>query len=88
PPNVTFKWRHWGHFNGEYKDYAPTGETIEIIGMSIAKVSDDLKIISLEHYFDNSLFLEKLTSGGKQTIAENQKSACPFSSWFKKSHKS
>ncbi|MHC5832047.1 MAG: SnoaL-like polyketide cyclase, partial [Nostoc sp.] len=64
------------------------GETIEIIGMSIAKVSDDLKIISLEHYFDNSLFLEKLTSGGKQTNAETQKSGCPFSSWFKKSHKS
>jgi SnoaL-like polyketide cyclase len=80
PPNVTFKWRHWGHFNGEYKDYAPTGETVEIIGMSIAKVTDDLKIVSLEHYFDNSRFLEKLTSGGKQTNAENQKSACPFSS--------
>jgi hypothetical protein len=79
PPNVTFKWRHWGHFNGEYKDYAPTGETVEIIGMSIAKVTDDLKIVSLEHYFDNSRFLEKLTSGGKQTNAENQKSACPFS---------
>ncbi|MEH2425778.1 MAG: SnoaL-like polyketide cyclase [Nostoc sp.] len=87
PPNVTFKWRHWGHFNGEYKDHAATGETIEIIGMSIAKVSDDLKIVSLEHYFDNSLFLEKLTSGGK-TNAENQQSACPFSSWFKKFHKS
>jgi SnoaL-like polyketide cyclase len=88
PPNVTFKWRHWGHFNGEYKGHAPTGETIEIIGMSIAKVTDDLKVISLEHYFDNNLFLEKLTSGGKQTKSGNQKSACPFSSWFKKSHKS
>ncbi|MEI1374360.1 SnoaL-like polyketide cyclase [Nostoc sp. UHCC 0926] len=88
PPNVTFKWRHWGHFNGEYKGHAPTGETIEIIGMSIAKVTDDLKVISLEHYFDNSLFLEKLTSGGKQTNAENQRSACPFSSLFKKFQKS
>jgi hypothetical protein len=87
PPNVTFKWRHWGHFNGQYKDYAPTGETVEIIGMSIAKVTDDLKIVSLEHYFDNSLFLTKLTSGGKQANADNQGSACPFS-WFKKFHKS
>jgi hypothetical protein len=88
PPNVTFKWRHWGHFNGEYKGHAPTGETIEIIGMSIAKVTDDLKVISLEHYFDNNLFLEKLTSGGKQTKAQKSASACPFSSWFKKSRKS
>ncbi|NJM19608.1 MAG: ester cyclase [Richelia sp. RM2_1_2] len=65
PPNVTFKWRHWGTFNGRYKDYAPTGEVVEIIGMSIARVTDDLKIINVEHYFDNSQFFAKLTSGGK-----------------------
>jgi hypothetical protein len=79
PPNVTFKWRHWGHFNGAYKNYAPTGETIEIIGMSVAKVTEDLKIISLEHYFDNTLFLDKLTSKG-----DSKGSGCPFGSWFKK----
>ena len=65
PPNVTFKWRHWGHFQGEYQGFAPTGETVEIIGMSIARVTDDLKIVSLEHYFDNTVFLDKLTAGGK-----------------------
>ncbi|WP_066384799.1 MULTISPECIES: SnoaL-like polyketide cyclase [unclassified Anabaena] len=84
PPVVTFKWRHWGHFQGSYKDYAPTGETVEIIGLSVAHVTDDLKIVSLEHYFDNTLFLEKLTAGGK-VAADNQGKGCPFSSWFKKS---
>lgn len=83
PPNVTFKWRHWGHFRGAYKDYAPTGETVEIIGMSVARVTDDLKILSLEHYFDNTLFLDKLTSQGKQT-SDSKGSGCPFGSWFKK----
>ncbi|MEL7035405.1 MAG: ester cyclase [Cyanobacteria bacterium J06592_8] len=67
PPNVTFKWRHWGTFNGAFKDHAPTGEVIEIVGMSIARVTEDLKIINLEHFFDNSAFLQKLTSNG-----------CPF----------
>lgn len=86
PPTVTFKWRHWGHFQGAYKDYAPTGETVEIIGLSIAHVTDDLKIISMEHYFDNTLFLEKLTGGGK-VASETQQKGCPFSSWFKKSPK-
>lgn len=62
PPNIAFKWRHWGEFNGTYKDYQPTGKTVEIIGMSIAQVTDDLKIISVEHYFDNDSFLNKLTS--------------------------
>lgn len=88
PPTVTFKWRHWGHFRGAYKDFAPTGELIEIIGMSIAKVTDDLKVISLEHYFDNNLFLEKLTAGGQLSRTENQGSGCPFSSWFQKIKKS
>lgn len=88
PPNVTFKWRHWGHFRGAYKDYVPTGETIEIVGMSVARVTDDLKIISVEHYFDNTLFLDKLTAGGKQTNSETTGSSCPFSSWFSKFRKS
>ncbi|KOP23254.1 SnoaL-like polyketide cyclase [Hapalosiphon sp. MRB220] len=63
PPNVTFKWRHWGTFSGSYKENAPTGETVEIVGMSIARVDDDLKILSLEHFFDNSSFLNKLATG-------------------------
>jgi hypothetical protein len=85
PPNVTFKWRHWGYFQGAYKDFASTGETVEIIGISVAHVTDNLKILSIEHYFDNNLFLEKLTAGGKLVNSENEKKAsgCPFSSWFK-----
>jgi hypothetical protein len=67
PPNVTFKWRHWGTFSGSYKDSASTGETVEIVGMSVARVTEDLKILSVEHYFDNSQFLKKLTVGKKQT---------------------
>ncbi|TFI54923.1 SnoaL-like polyketide cyclase [Mastigocladus laminosus UU774] len=72
PPNVTFKWRHWGTFSGSYKDYVPTGETIEIIGVSIARVTEDLKIESLEHYFDNTAFLQKLTAGGCPFHSQNQ----------------
>ncbi|AFY49521.1 SnoaL-like polyketide cyclase [Nostoc sp. PCC 7524] len=90
PPTVTFKWRHWGHFQGSYKDYAPTGETVEVIGLSVAHVTDDLKIISLEHYFDNTLFLEKLTAGGKvasEVASESKGKGCPFSFLFKKSSK-
>jgi hypothetical protein len=83
PPNVTFKWRHWGHFQGAYKDFAPTGKTVEIIGMSVARVTDDLKIVALEHYFDNTLFLDKLTAGGKMVNTENKGGGCPVSSWFK-----
>ncbi len=64
PPNVVFKWRHWGTFTGAYKEHQPTGETIEVIGLSIAKVTEDLKIESVEHFFDTNKFLTKLTSRG------------------------
>ena len=74
PPNVTFKWRHWGTFSGAFKDRTPTGETVEIVGVSIARVTDDLKIVSLEHFFDTNSFLEKLTAGEKLSTG------CPFHS--------
>jgi SnoaL-like polyketide cyclase len=79
PPNVTFKWRHWGTFTGAYKDFEPTGETIEVIGMSVARVSDDLKIESVEHYFDTNAFLEKLTSGQNKT-GDKLNTGCPIHS--------
>lgn len=62
PPNVVFKWRHWGTFQGEYKGHHPTGESIEVVGLSIAKVNDDLKIETVEHFFDTHKFLSKLTN--------------------------
>ena len=62
PPNVVFKWRHWGTFSGPYKGHQPTGETIEVVGLSIARVTEDLKIKSVEHFFDTNSFLMKLTS--------------------------
>ncbi|RUT05232.1 hypothetical protein DSM106972_040530 [Dulcicalothrix desertica PCC 7102] len=80
PPNVSFKWRHWGTFTGRYKDFEPTGETIEVVGMSVARVSDDLKIESVEHYFDTNAFLEKLTSGQKSSSGDKLESGCPFHS--------
>ena len=63
PPKVVFKWRHWGSFNGAFKTHQPTGETIEIVGLSIAKVTEDLKIESVENFFDTHEFLTKLNSG-------------------------
>ncbi|PSB48502.1 SnoaL-like polyketide cyclase [Cyanosarcina cf. burmensis CCALA 770] len=63
PPVVTFKWRHWGEFTGHFKSYDGTGKTIEIVGVSVAHVNDRLQIERLEHYFDNSKFLQGLTAG-------------------------
>lgn len=63
PPRVIFKWRHWGAFKGPFRNFDPTGETVEVSGVTIADVTDDLKITSMEHYFDNSAFLGEMTKG-------------------------
>jgi predicted ester cyclase len=63
PPVVAFKWRHWGSFTGEYKGFEPNGKQIEMFGMSVAKVSDDLKLVEVEHYYDPNTFLAQLTGG-------------------------
>lgn len=81
PPEIVFKWRHWGEFKGEYKGFAPTGEMIEVIGTSLVRVTDDLKILSLEHYYDNTQFLAKLTSGGKLLKTPQNQQQKPASLW-------
>jgi len=63
PPIVTLKWRHWGKYDGQYNGHEPTGETIEMFGVSIAKVSDDLRLVEVEHYYDPNTFLGSLTGG-------------------------
>jgi len=69
PPRVVFKWRHWGTFEGEFQGYAPSKKVVEVIGLSVADVTDDLKIRCVEHYFDTSQFLNNLTSAGRCPLA-------------------
>lgn len=74
PPTVTFTWRHWGVFDGEYKGFQPTGETVELFGISVARVDDELRVVELEHYYDNHEFLRKLTGNCPVTA---QAGGCP-----------
>lgn len=70
PPKVSFTWRHWGTFEGDYKENPATGETIELFGSCVATVDEHLKIRSIEVYYDANPMLMKLASGDKKT--------CPF----------
>ena len=63
PPTIAFRWRHWGTFSGEYKGFKPSGEKVEMYGVSIAKVSDDLRLLEVEHFYDPNAFLGTLTGG-------------------------
>ncbi|XP_045204664.1 uncharacterized protein LOC123557317 [Mercenaria mercenaria] len=71
PPTVAFTWRHWGKFEGDYKGVKATGETLEMFGSCVANVSEDLKILSIEVFYDPNIMLKKLTATG-------EKVKCPF----------
>lgn len=38
PPVVAFKFRHWGYMDGPFKGQGPTGNLVEVFGVSIFKV--------------------------------------------------
>ena len=61
PPKVSFTWRHWADWTGEYNGNPGTGERLELIGMCAATVDEQLKITDLQVYFDPNPMLARMT---------------------------
>ncbi|PNX61119.1 hypothetical protein L195_g052290, partial [Trifolium pratense] len=38
PPEIAFKFRHWGFFEGPFKGHAPTGNMVQFFGLGTLKV--------------------------------------------------
>ncbi|XP_064599519.1 uncharacterized protein LOC135466047 [Liolophura sinensis] len=74
PPVVTFTWRHWARWEGEFMGNEPTGEEIEMFGSTVARTNEDGKIRSVEVFFDPNVMLGKLM---KFDITKVE--GCPFS---------
>lgn len=49
PPAIVYKFRHWGFMEGPFKGHAPTGEMVELFGMSIFEVHHGNK--NTRHHF-------------------------------------
>jgi len=67
PPTVTFKWRHFGKMSGTFtdkkgKEHKGNGEMLNLIGMCIAKVNEELKIESLDIYYAPDDMIKPLLS--------------------------
>ncbi|KAL2331341.1 hypothetical protein Fmac_018922 [Flemingia macrophylla] len=89
PPEIAFKFRHWGFFEGPFKGHAPNGNMVQFYGFGTVKVDDSLKVEEVEIYYDPAEMLGGLLSGknsnstiedgihGIKTSAPSQK--CPFS---------
>lgn len=70
PPVVAFKWRHWGQMTGKYTTKLknpprqvtaePHNGPIDIVGMTIAHVSESYKIEKLEIFYDPGAIFNQL----------------------------
>ncbi|MFS7984257.1 putative NTF2-like domain superfamily protein [Helianthus anomalus] len=86
PPVITYKFRHWGYFEGPFKGHAPTGEMVDFYGMGILKVDEQLKAEDVEIYYDPADLISKLIKGpliDEQQNANVESSpanagSCPF----------
>ncbi|KAL2503676.1 pathogenesis-related family protein [Abeliophyllum distichum] len=79
PPVIVYKFRHWGFMEGPFKGYAPTGEMVELFGMSIIELDEQLKIVKVEFFYDRGELLGGLMKGNPSEIsAVDTSSTCPF----------
>ncbi|KAJ0976947.1 hypothetical protein J5N97_012421 [Dioscorea zingiberensis] len=78
PPTIVYKFRHWGFMEGPFKGHAPTGDIVELYGMAIFHVDDEMKIERVEFFYDPGELLGGLLKGTKIESSEKSHSSCPF----------
>lgn len=85
PPTVACKWRHWGWMKGDYVGKNEDGDTVtirahgkalDIQGITVAKMDDQLRVTSLETFFDaKDMFEQMMPSKETMSVARMQ---CPM----------
>ncbi|KAL4310277.1 hypothetical protein GQ457_01G028760 [Hibiscus cannabinus] len=80
PPEIVCKFRHWGYSEGPFKGHAPTGELVEFYGMAIFQVDEEMKMGSVEFFYDRGELLAGLLKGAAidDTSAQEAASTCPI----------
>ncbi|CAK9324355.1 unnamed protein product [Citrullus colocynthis] len=71
PPLIAYKFRHWGFFEGPYKNYPPTGELVQFYGMGTLKVDESMKVEEVHIYYDPTELFGSLLKG-KKNIASSE----------------
>merc|ERR1719410_1114459 len=88
PPKVSFSWRHWGEFTGEYEGNKGEGQMVEMYGFGTATVSADLKLQEIEIFYNAEEFLKVLKGdmGVEDAYANwTVEHGCPFKNMKKES---
>ncbi|KAG5612188.1 hypothetical protein H5410_023469 [Solanum commersonii] len=84
PPEIVYKFRHWGYMDGPFKGYVATGQLVELFGIGIFELEKESnKIVKAEFFFDRGELLGPLMKGGKYGESTSEMelleaSKCPF----------
>jgi len=90
PPKVVFKWRHWGQMVSGYEGVNDKGEKvtakghggmIDIQGLAVAEVDEQLRLKSVEVWFDPIEMFRQMAPDGLAKDGGGEKMApagCPF----------
>jgi len=93
PPQVAFRWRHWGEMKNDYEGFNEKGErvtikahggTLEIEGVTVAIVNDKLQLQKVETWFDPLEMFRQMGSpvgeegGAKSGTSANVSGGCPM----------
>nr|GEW90221.1 hypothetical protein [Tanacetum cinerariifolium] len=71
PPVIAYKFRHWGYMEGPFKGHPPTGELVEMFGVSTLELDENFKVVKVEFFYDRGELLASLIKGGGATITED-----------------
>ncbi|KAK8538838.1 hypothetical protein V6N13_009199 [Hibiscus sabdariffa] len=64
---------------GPFKGHAPTRKLVQIFGISIVEVDEEMKILKKEFFFDHGELLGGLMKGAKLSGGTDQVALnCPF----------
>ncbi|XP_057952748.1 pathogen-related protein-like [Malania oleifera] len=79
PPLIVFKFRHWGFMEGPFLGHPPTGEMVQLFGIGIFQVDEDMKVVKVEFFFDRGELLGGLAkAAGSGGAVDDLPSSCPF----------
>ncbi|KAF8214938.1 hypothetical protein K438DRAFT_1926605 [Mycena galopus ATCC 62051] len=89
PPQVAFRWRHWGEMKNDYEGYDENGERVtirahgkvlDIEGVTVAIVNDKLQLQKVETWFDPLEMFRQMGPLGKgaQSGTSNVAGQCPM----------
>ncbi|GFP97822.1 pathogen-related protein [Phtheirospermum japonicum] len=77
PPEIVYKFRHWGFMEGPFKGHSPTGEMVEFFGMAVFEVDENSKVVKVEFFYDRGELLAALIKGAS-VDDDVSGSSCPF----------